>query len=787
MNIILPGYRKTWTIIQVYAPTEKDPHNETRPFYAQLNQTLMKYTRNHIILMGDFNAQIGEKLSRNEYITGNYGHGKRSPNGELLIELAMEHNLTILNSMFKKNKNNKWTWISPGENYKNEIDYIATNYPKAFSDTSVLSRFNFNTNHRMVRSSLKQNQPRNPRNFVKPNKAEQYSNDTLKKVAKSLIDTSKAIKPGNADVIANYNKLEKQLTEVKNGNKKEKYTLSDTTKQLIEERKNLLSSKKRNAKLITDLSKQIKENIRKDRRSRRMQTLEKHIIRTGGVKKALKDLKEVNKEWIPKLDRAGFTCTNRKDINKAATKFYQDLYSNPSKNLDQEEHNYTIKAERQTEESEPEILPREIEKAVLSQKSEKAPGPDKIVNELLKGTLEDLLPVLTLIFNEIMTTGIIPSQWKISHIILIHKKGKKEDLGNYRPISLLSNIYKVFSKVILGRISKKLDENQPREQAGFRQNFSTIDHIHTVKQIMEKYNEYNKKFYMAFIDYYKAFDSISHEAIWESLEQQGIPLIYIRILMNIYSNSEARVQLDSIGKKFEIQRGLKQGDPLSPKIFSAVLESIFRKLNWSDFGLNIDGVKLNHLRFADDIILVEENPIYLEEMIETLRVESEKVGLVMNRDKTKLLTNSTPITIQIDGQPLEYVNEYIYLGQTISHEDQTTKEITRRIVNGWKKYWSLKEIFKCNEFSMSIKRKVFNTCVLPVITYGCETWSLTKQHREKLERCQRAMERSITGIKKTGESKEHHDKGKNQSHGHTHAHRQAEVEMVWAHDSGHTQ
>ncbi|KAF9799075.1 hypothetical protein SFRURICE_008585 [Spodoptera frugiperda] len=84
----------------------------------------------------------------------------------------------------------------------------------------------------------------------------------------------------------------KQLTEVKNGNKKEKYTLSDTTKQLIEERKNLLSSRKRNAKLITDLSKQIKENIRKDRRSRRMQTLEKHIIRTGGVKKALKDLKE---------------------------------------------------------------------------------------------------------------------------------------------------------------------------------------------------------------------------------------------------------------------------------------------------------------------------------------------------------------------------------------------------------------------------------------------------------------------------------------------------------------
>lgn len=120
----------------------------------------------------------------------------------------------------------------------------------------------------------------------------------------------------------------------------------------------------------------------------------------------------------------------------------------------------------------------------------------------------------------------------------------------------------------------------------------------------------------------------------------------------------------------------------------------------------------------------------------------------MNKDKTKLLINSEPVTIKINNQPLEYVPNYIYLGQIISHKDQTTKEIERKIGNGWKKFWSKKEVLKSKEMNMQIKRKVFNTCILPVISYGCDTWALTKHHREKLKHCQRAIERRLTGIKK---------------------------------------
>jgi hypothetical protein len=178
-----------------------------------------------------------------------------------------------------------------------------------------------------------------------------------------------------------------------------------------------------------------------------------------------------------------------------------------------------------------------------------------------------------------------------------------------------------------------------------------------------------------------------------------------------------------------------------------VLETIFRRLDWADYGLNVNGTRLNHLRFADDIILLEENPKKLQIMVQALADESKEVGLKINASKTKMMTNSCEIDIAIDSFRLDYVHEYVYLGQIISIQDMMSKEVNKRIASGWRKYWSLKEIMKSKELSMNIKRKTFNSCILPCLTYGCETWSLTDQNREKLARCQRAMERSMTGVK----------------------------------------
>lgn len=340
----------------------------------------------------------------------------------------------------------------------------------------------------------------------------------------------------------------------------------------------------------------------------------------------------------------------------------------------------------------------------------------------------------------------IPTQWTTSHISLLFKKGDSKDISNSRPISLMSCIYKTFATTILRRITRTVDVNQSIEQAGYMKNFSTVDHIHSLKMIIEKYKEYEQPLYLCFIDFCKAFDSISHDYIWKALTAQGIDSEYIEILKVIYKNSVAKVMLEKPGPSFQIQRGVKQGDPLSPKLFLVVLEQIFRELDWTEKGLKIDGSYLSHLRFADDIVLLSEDPAELQYMLETLCEKSKNVGLNINVHKTKILTNREKIPISTATGQIEYNDDYIYLGHLISFKSCNEKEISRRIKSTWTKYWQMKEIFK-SSLPTNLKTKVMETCLIPCLTYACQTWTLTEETLRKIQVCQRGMERSYTGFR----------------------------------------
>ncbi|GBP92567.1 Retrovirus-related Pol polyprotein from type-1 retrotransposable element R2 [Eumeta japonica] len=175
------------------------------------------------------------------------------------------------------------------------------------------------------------------------------------------------------------------------------------------------------------------------------------------------------------------------------------------------------------------------------------------------------------------------------------------------------------------RLELDIEKHQTKEQAGFRPGFSTIDHIHTTEQIVEKYQEFKSPLYLAYVDYAKAFDSITHDSIWQALKHQNIPDIYINIIKNIYIKSTSRVKLDRLGPKINIRRGVKQGDPLSPKLFIAVLQNIMKDLKWEGKGINIDGKYLSNLRFADDIVLFSTSSKQLEEMLTDLSPKGKRI------------------------------------------------------------------------------------------------------------------------------------------------------------------
>ncbi|GFO28269.1 endonuclease-reverse transcriptase [Plakobranchus ocellatus] len=269
-----------------------------------------------------------------------------------------------------------------------------------------------------------------------------------------------------------------------------------------------------------------------------------------------------------------------------------------------------------------------------------------------------------------------------------------------------------------------LDENQPRDQAGFRKGYSTTDHIYTLNQVIEKSNEYNLPLCVGFIDYEKAFDSVEHFAIFDALRKININETYVTILENIYRNASAKVHIDNLeSEPFPIHRGVRQGDPVSPKLFTAAIEMIFRKADL-EHGLNVDGETLTNLRFADDVALVTEKVENIEEQLNVLNNISLESGLKMHQGKTKYMNNfESNKDITIDKEKIEKVESYKYLGQTTYLKDTTKEEVTCRIRAGWSCFGRNREIFLDGKMPISLKRQVYDQCVLPTMTYGCQTWS----------------------------------------------------------------
>ena len=124
---------------------------------------------------------------------------------------------------------------------------------------------------------------------------------------------------------------------------------------------------------------------------------------------------------------------------------------------------------------------------------------------------------LTSLFNKIIQSKLIPTQWKQSDIIIMYKKGDGKDFNNYRPITFYSKIGIIFMKIIEKRLKNTITFNQPIEQAGFKSGYSTFDHLQTINQLIKKSCEYQIKVFLSFLDYKKAFDSIEHNYILRSM------------------------------------------------------------------------------------------------------------------------------------------------------------------------------------------------------------------------------------------------------------------------------
>ena len=183
---------------------------------------------------------------------------------------------------------------------------------------------------------------------------------------------------------------------------------------------------------------------------------------------------------------------------------------------------------------------------------------------------------------------------------------------------------------------------------------------------------------------------------------------------------------------FQIGKGVRQGCVLSPCLFNFYVEYIMRnaELEETQSGIKIAGSNINNLRYADDMTLMVESEEELKSLLMKVKVESEKVGLKLNIQKTKIMASGPITSLEIDR---ETVSDFIFLGSKITADGDCSHEIKRRLLLGRKVMTVLDSIFKIRDITLPTKVHLVKVMFFPVIMFGCDSWTVEKAERRRID------------------------------------------------------
>ena len=236
----------------------------------------------------------------------------------------------------------------------------------------------------------------------------------------------------------------------------------------------------------------------------------------------------------------------------------------------------------------------------------------------------------------------------------------------------------------------------PDVQAGFRKVRGTRGQIANIHWIIEKTREFQKNIYFCFIDYTKAFDYVDHNKLWRILKEMGIPDHLTCLLRNLYASQEATVRTGhGTTDWFQIGKGVRQGCILSLCLINFYAEYIMRNagLEEAQAGIKI-GRNINNFIYADDTTLIAESEKDLKSLLMKVKEESEKVGLKLNIQKTRIVASGPISSWQIDGKTVETVADFIFGGSKITADGDCSHEMKRRFLLGRKVMTNLDSMLK---------------------------------------------------------------------------------------------
>ena len=379
----------------------------------------------------------------------------------------------------------------------------------------------------------------------------------------------------------------------------------------------------------------------------------------------------------------------------------------------------------------------EIKKAVKQLRNGASAGPDLFLNEFFKNGNDTLMKYIYTLFNKIFELGYFPKSWSDGFIVPIYKKGDKNEPSNYRGITLLSTLGKLFTRILNNRLNEWAENYNVyiEAQAGFRKNMGTVDNIYILNGLITHVLNQNKKLYCAFVDFTKAFDFVNRDILWYKLIKIGVRGKMLDIIRSMYKEVKSQVKHNNIISPVILSNiGVRQGECLSPFLFSIYLNDLEEEisLKGSD-GIDIGMIKLFLLLYAEDIVLFADSADELQSLLEILQNYCQRWRLTVNTSKTKIVVfrkgGRVPgdLNFTFNGENIEIVKQFSYLG--IVYTSGGSCHQTQKTLSGQ----ALKAIFAMNKYLYKFTHlkplhvlDLFDKLVSPILNYGSEVWGFHK-------------------------------------------------------------
>ena len=381
-------------------------------------------------------------------------------------------------------------------------------------------------------------------------------------------------------------------------------------------------------------------------------------------------------------------------------------------------------------------------------------GPDYIHNKFLYYFPEILQPLLLASMNQSWKDGILPTDFKESILVPIHKLHKdKHNVKSYRPISLLSCFSKLYEKMVYNRLYNHFEQNNllPRSQCGFRRSHSCIDILIYLETFIQLALRKQKALIIVFFDIEKAFDSANHLNILFNLINRGIRGRMLKWIYEFLNSRSFRVR---VGGEFSDLRstnsGVPQGAILSPLLFTILL---------CDPPVMDD---VHNLSFADDLSLfaignsVDEATEKIQRGVDKFNSWLTDLGLYVNSDKlaamlfTRKKVGSPPL-ITLDMKPINFVSSHKFLGLTLDAPLLSWKNHIQNLITSCSRKTNVMRALTNTTWGANRRTLLsfYNSYIRSRIVYGIQVYSSAcRTELSKLEVVQNSAARIITGVLK---------------------------------------